>query len=66
MSVATILAGGLALRLVPFPFITMVMAVAVWFLSMDLTPWLVSHWPVPGLNMRTLMPRWVSGRSSGR
>lgn len=40
MEIATILAGLLALAAYPFPFIVAVMAVALWFLSMDLTPWL--------------------------
>src|SRR6185369_10808983 len=39
MDVGTILAGIIALRFYPFAFITAVMAVALWFLSMDLTPW---------------------------
>jgi hypothetical protein len=39
MDVATILAGAIALRYFPFPFIAAIMAGALWFLSMDLTPW---------------------------
>jgi len=39
MDVATIVAGAVALRFFPFPFIAAVMAGALWFLSMDLTPW---------------------------
>jgi hypothetical protein len=39
MEIAAILAGILALRFYRFPFITSVIAVALWFLSMDLTPW---------------------------
>jgi hypothetical protein len=39
MDVGTIFAGILALRFFPFPFIAAIMAVALWFLSMDLTPW---------------------------
>lgn len=39
MDIGTILAGIVALRFYPFAFITAVMAVALWFLSMDLTPW---------------------------
>ncbi|SDO17945.1 DUF2157 domain-containing protein [Pseudomonas jinjuensis] len=37
MEVATVIAGLLMLRLLPFPFIVMPMAVALWFMSMDLT-----------------------------
>ncbi|MCG8292435.1 MULTISPECIES: DUF2157 domain-containing protein [Pseudomonas] len=39
MEAATVLAGLLMLRLVPFPFIVMPIAVALWFMSMDLTEW---------------------------
>jgi hypothetical protein len=39
MDVATILAGIVALRYFPFPFIAAIMAGALWFLSMDLVPW---------------------------
>lgn len=37
MEVATIVVGLLVLRLMPFPFIVMPMAVALWFMSMDLS-----------------------------
>jgi len=37
MEMATVLVGLLVLRLLPFPFITLPMAVALWFMSMDLT-----------------------------
>jgi hypothetical protein len=40
MDVATIVAGAIALRYFPFPFIAAIMAGALWFLSMDLTPWI--------------------------
>lgn len=40
MDAATIVAGAVALRYYPFPFIAAVMAGALWFLSMDLTPWI--------------------------
>jgi hypothetical protein len=39
MEVAAILAAVLALRFYPFPFIVMIIAFSLWFLSMDLTPW---------------------------
>ncbi len=42
MEVAAILAGLVALRFYPFPFIVAVIALALWFMSMDLTPWLLS------------------------
>lgn len=37
MELATVLAGLLMLRLLPFPFIVMPIAVALWFMSMDLS-----------------------------
>jgi uncharacterized membrane protein YhaH (DUF805 family) len=40
MDVATVIAGVIALRFFPFPFIAAIMAGALWFLSMDLTPWI--------------------------
>ena len=39
MDLGTILAGAIALYFFPFPFIAAIMAVALWFLSMDLTSW---------------------------
>ncbi|MBF9233335.1 hypothetical protein [Microvirga alba] len=41
MEVATIVAGLIALRFYPFPFIVAVIAVSLWFMSMDLTPWII-------------------------
>jgi hypothetical protein len=40
MEIATVLAGIVALRFYRFPFIVAVIALALWFMSMDLTPWL--------------------------
>ncbi|WP_395020720.1 hypothetical protein [Dongia sp.] len=40
MDIATIVAGAIALRFYPFPFIAAIMAGALWFLSMDLVPWI--------------------------
>ncbi|MDH1633361.1 DUF2157 domain-containing protein [Pseudomonas mosselii] len=39
MEAATVLAGLLMLRLIPFPFIVMPIAAALWFMSMDLSEW---------------------------
>jgi hypothetical protein len=39
MEVAAIVAAVIALRFYPFPFIVMIIAFALWFMSMDLTPW---------------------------
>lgn len=39
MEAATVLAGLLMLRLIPFPFIVMPIAVTLWFMSMDLSEW---------------------------
>lgn len=40
MEIAAIVAGVIALRFYRFPFIVSVIAVALWFMSMDLTPWI--------------------------
>jgi hypothetical protein len=43
MEAAAILAGVLALRFYPFPFIVVIIGVALWFMSMDLVPWIAGH-----------------------
>jgi len=43
MEAGTVVVGLLVLRLLPFPFITLPMAVALWFMSMDLTEWVFGH-----------------------
>lgn len=40
MEIATIAGGLIALRFYRFPFIVFIMAVALWFLSMDIVPWI--------------------------
>jgi len=40
MELATIAFGLLALVFFPFPFLVMIIAFALWYMSMDLTPWL--------------------------
>ena len=40
MEVAAILAAAIALRFYRFPFIVSIIAVALWFMSMDLAPWI--------------------------
>ncbi len=40
MEIAAIVAAVIALWRYPFPFIVAIIAVALWFMSMDLTPWL--------------------------
>jgi hypothetical protein len=45
MEVATIAAGALAFWFCRMPFLLMPVGVALWFMSMDLTPWLFgAHW----------------------
>jgi len=39
MEVAAIIAAVIALRFYPFPFIVVIIGVALWFMSMDLAPW---------------------------
>ncbi|ACI94286.1 putative membrane protein [Afipia carboxidovorans OM5] len=41
MEIATIAASAVALRFYRFPFFTFIMALALWFLSMDLAQWIV-------------------------
>jgi hypothetical protein len=41
MEIAAIVAGVVALRFYRFPFIISIIAFALWFMSMDLTPWIV-------------------------
>lgn len=40
MEIGTLLVGAVILRFFPFPFIGAIMALALWYLSMDLTPWI--------------------------
>lgn len=40
MEVAAIAAAAIALRFYPFPFIVVIAGVALWFMSMDLAPWI--------------------------
>ncbi len=40
MEIATIAAALIALRFYRFPFIVLLMAVALWFMSMDIVPWI--------------------------
>jgi hypothetical protein len=39
MELGTIAAALVALRFFPFPFLTVIIAFCLWFMSMDLTPW---------------------------
>jgi hypothetical protein len=39
MEIATVLAGVIALRFFRFPFIVAIIGFALWFMSMDLAPW---------------------------
>lgn len=43
MEIAAILAGALALRFYPFPFIVLIIGIALWFMSMDLAPWIAGQ-----------------------
>lgn len=50
MEIAAIAAAAIALRYYRFPFIVLIAAIALWFMSMDIVPWLVkassSNWEV--------------------
>ncbi|MGD9543602.1 MAG: hypothetical protein AB7F41_12645 [Methylocystis sp.] len=41
MELGTIAAASIALIAFPFPFLVMIIAFSLWFMSMDLTPWLM-------------------------
>ena len=43
MEIAAIVAGVLALRFYPFPFIVVIIGIALWFMSMDLAPWIAGQ-----------------------
>lgn len=43
MEIATLIAALIAIRFYPFGFIAMIAAVALWFMSMDLAPWLAGR-----------------------
>jgi len=45
MEIAAITASAVALRFYRFPFITFIMALALWFLSMDLAQWIIGKPP---------------------
>ncbi|BAM87839.1 conserved membrane hypothetical protein [Bradyrhizobium oligotrophicum S58] len=57
MELATIVAGAIALRFYRVPFIVAIISVALWFMSMDLTPWIfnVSHFD---WEMRRIVSIW--------
>jgi len=57
MDLGTVVAGCIALRFYPFAFITAIMAMAVWFLSMDLTPW-IFHQEYFSWQMRCEVSAW--------
>ena len=40
MEIASIVAALIALRFYPFPFIVVIIGLALWFMSMDLAPWI--------------------------
>jgi len=43
MEAAAIVAGVIALRFYPFPFIVVIIGLALWFMSMDLAPWIAGE-----------------------
>ncbi|XUM24648.1 hypothetical protein ACRAVF_16785 [Bradyrhizobium oligotrophicum S58] len=57
MEIATVVAGAIALRFYRVPFIVAIISVALWFMSMDLTPWIfdVSHFD---WEMRRIVSIW--------
>ncbi len=72
MELATVLVGVLMLRLLPFPFIVMPIALALWFMSMDLTElaygegfdWAERRWVSLWFGLLLLLVSlWIDGRS---
>jgi len=71
MEAATVVVGLLVLRLLPFPFITLPMAAALWFMSMDLTQVVMGEITWQGRRLVSLcfgfnlllISLWVDGRS---
>lgn len=72
MEAGTLIVGLLMLRLLPFPFIVMPMAIALWFMSMDLTEllygssfdWEQRRWTSLWFGLLVLLASlWVDGRS---
>jgi hypothetical protein len=57
MDIGTVIAACIALRFYPFAFITAIMAMALWFLSMDLTPW-IFHQEYFSWQMRCQVSAW--------
>jgi hypothetical protein len=43
MEIGTVAAGAIALRFFRFPFIVAVIVVALWFMSMDIVPWIAGN-----------------------
>jgi len=72
MELATVLVGILVLRLLPFPFIVMPIALALWFMSMDLSElaygsgftWSERRWVSLWFGLALMLASlWVDGRS---
>ena len=57
MELATIVAGLIALRFYRFPFLIAPIAMALWFLSIDVTPWILGD-PRPSWRLRKLVSVW--------
>ena len=58
MSLSAIAAGLIALRVYRFPLITLVIAVALWFLSMDLVPWFAGAPPSLADDLQAYRAYW--------
>ena len=57
MEIATVIAGVVALHFYRFPFIVAIIAAALWFMSMDLAPWIVGTNEIDG-EMRRKVSVW--------
>ena len=61
MEIAAIVAGVIALRLYPFPFIVVIIGVALWFMSMDLAPWIAGK-EYADWETRRMVSLWFGAR----
>jgi hypothetical protein len=69
MEIAAIVAAVIALRFYPFPFIVVIIGLALWFMSMDLAPWIAgkphSDWETSRqvslwFGLATLVVAWIA------
>lgn len=57
MEIGAVIAGVIALRFFRFPFIVAIIAVALWFMSMDIVPWIAGD-AHPSFNLKRQVSIW--------